>query len=247
LNFKGLLAATAGMVRENLDARQGGMGMKRKRVMAGTYVLAAGLLLALGATAHYAGVGTREPAPARSTAQMGQGMMGQNMAAAREQMQTIVDKLMENHDAMTKAKSLSDMKPLLAVNHTLLERLRDEMNRSWGMHRHGMGGPMGPPHAAGQPRSAPRSAAPARSATEGKLVARGRHLFAVDSCRVCHGPTAQGTAMAPSLHGVGMKYSAEKIAHLIRHPLTPKMPSFSASAVSDADLKAIIAFLQTLK
>ena len=58
--------------------------MGRERVMAGTYVLAAGLLLALGATAHYAEVGTREPAPTRSTAQMGQGMMGQNMAAARE-------------------------------------------------------------------------------------------------------------------------------------------------------------------
>jgi mono/diheme cytochrome c family protein len=226
--------------------------MRRTKVIAGTCALAAVFLLALGAMARYAESGPSEPAPAQNTArmggmkdgQMGHGMMGQNMTAAREQMETILDKLVENHDAMTKAKSLAAMKPLLEVNHTLLERLRDEMNRTWGMHRHGMAGAAPTSRHTGPAR---RSTAPARSAAESKLVARGRHLFNVDSCRVCHGPTAHGTAMAPSLIGVGKKYSAEKIAHLIRHPVTPKMPSFSENAISDADLKAIIAFLQTLK
>ena len=51
----------------------------------------------------------------------------------------------------------------------------------------------------------------------------------------------------PGLMSVRKKYSAEKIAHLIRHPVTPKMPSFSENAISETDLKAIIAFLQTLK
>jgi len=221
--------------------------MRRKMTLTGTYVFAAALLLSLGAAARYSGSAPRQPAPARGTGQMGQAMMGKNMTAAREQMATIVDKLMENHRAMTQAKSVAAMKPLLEVNNTLLERLRDEMNRAWDMHGHGMGGPMGPHHASRQTAPAPRKAAPAASATESKLVARGRQLFAVDSCRVCHGPTAHGTAMAPSLIGVGKKYSAEQIAHLIRHPVTPKMPSFSESAVSDADLKAIISFLQTLK
>jgi mono/diheme cytochrome c family protein len=169
-------------------------------------------------------------------------MMGKNMAAAREQMETIVDKLQENQRAMTKAKSITAMKPLIEVNNTLLERLRDEMNIAWGMHGHGMAAP-GPHRAA----PAPRSTRPVANAKESKLIARGRHLFAVDSCQVCHGPTAHGTAMAPSLIGVGKKYSAEQIAHLIRHPVTPKMPSFSEAAVSDADLKAIISFLETLK
>jgi mono/diheme cytochrome c family protein len=217
--------------------------MRRRMTLTGTYVLAAALLLALGAAAHYSGSGSREATPARDTHQMGQGMMGQNMAAAREQMETIVDKLMENHRAMAQAKSLTAMRPLLEVNKTLLERLRDEMNLAWGMHGHGMGGPMGPRHAA----PASRNTAPAENTAESKLAARGRHLFAVDSCRVCHGPTAHGTAMAPSLIGVGKKYSAEQIAHLIRHPVTPKMPSFSEAAVPDADLKAIIAFLETLR
>lgn len=221
--------------------------MKRKMVMAGTYVFAAGLLLALGAAARYSETAPREIAPDRSAGQMGQGMMGRNMAASREQMETIVNKLMDNHRAMVNAKSLAAMKPLLAVNHTLIERLRDEMNHAWGMHGRAMGGPMGPPHASGQAGSAKRSGAPAQKATDNKLVARGRQLFAEDSCRVCHGPTAHGTAMAPSLIGVGKKYSAEKIAQLIRHPVTEKMPSFSENAISDADLKAVVAFLQTLK
>lgn len=216
--------------------------------MAGTYVLAAGLLLALGATARYAESGPREAAPAPNSAQMGghmrHGMMGQNLAGARKQMETILDKLMENHAAMKRAKSLTAMRPLLAVEHTLLERLRNEMNHTWGMRRHSMNRPH---HAAPKTSPARRRATPHRSTAESKLVARGRHLFNVDSCRVCHGPTGHGTAMAPSLHGVGKKYSAEKIAHLIRHPVTPKMPSFSKNAVSDADLKAIIAFLHTLK
>lgn len=225
--------------------------MRGNKVMAGTYVLAAALLLVLGATTQ-AENGPREPAPERSIAQMGgmkaghmgQRMMGQNLAAEREKMETTVDKLMENHRQMTRAKSLAAMRPLLEVENTLLGRLRNEMNRTWGMHRHGVGG-----HANAMHHSSParRSTSRPRSTAESKLVARGRHLFNVDSCRVCHGPTGHGTAMAPSLHGVGKKYSAEKIAHLIRHPVTTKMPSFSENAVSDADLKAIIAFLQTLK
>lgn len=218
--------------------------------MAGTYVLAAALLLVLGATTQYAENGPREPAPERAqmggmkAGQMGHAMMGQNMTAAREKMETTVDKLMENHQQMTRAKSMAAMRPLLEVEHTLLERLRNEMNRTWGMHRRGMGGPS---NASRKSSPAPRSTARPKSTAESKLVARGRHLFNVDSCRVCHGPTGHGTAMAPSLHGVGKKYSAEKIAHLIRHPVTTKMPSFTENAISDADLKAVIAFLQTLK
>jgi mono/diheme cytochrome c family protein len=217
--------------------------MKRRMTLTGRYVLAAGLLLALGAVAGHSGSRTRADAPARIGGQMGQGMMEQNMAAAREQMETIVDKLMENHRAMTQAKSIASMRPLLEVNNTLLERLHDEMNVAWGIHSHGMGGRMGARH----PAPAPRSVTPAGRTAESKLVSRGRQLFAVDSCRVCHGPTAHGTAMAPSLISVGKKYSAAQIAHLIRHPVTPKMPSFTENAISDADLKAIITFLETLK
>lgn len=215
--------------------------MRSRILTAGMYVLAASLLLALGATARYSDGAPRGGQMDRGM--MGHGMKEKKMAAERERMRITVDKLKENHEAMARAKSVADLRPLLEVNRTLLERLTGEMNRAWGM----------PPKKMASRRmdrpthSARRRVARAESRAESKLVAKGRHLFAVDSCRVCHGPTAHGTAMAPSLHGVGKKYSREHIAHLIRHPVTEKMPSFSENAISDANLKAIVAFLETLK
>jgi hypothetical protein len=41
--------------------------MRRKMTLTGTYVLAAALLLALGATARYSGGVSKEPEPARGT------------------------------------------------------------------------------------------------------------------------------------------------------------------------------------
>jgi mono/diheme cytochrome c family protein len=222
--------------------------MRRRILTAGTYVLAASLLLALGAAARYTDGAPREAARAPGREQMGRGMMDQGMkakemAALRERMRITVEKLKENHDAMARAKSIADLRPLLEVNRTLLDRLNGEMDRAWGMPPKTMASR----RMARPARPAARRMAAAENSEESKLVAQGKHLFAVDSCRVCHGPTAYGTAMAPSLHGVGKKYSKEKIMHLIRHPVTEKMPSFSENAISDANLKAIVAFLETLK
>lgn len=223
--------------------------MRRKTLIAGVYVLAAGLMLALGAAARYSSATPRETGRAPHITQMSKGMTGHGMMkqreaernemAERKRMRTILHKLLENHEEMTRARSIAAMRPLLAVNHTLLERLRNEMKRAWPERKSRM-------HHSMASRHSSRHASRARDVKESKLVAKGRHLFGVDSCRVCHGPTAHGTAMAPSLHGVGKKYSREKIAHLIRHPVTQKMPSFSKNAISDANLKAIIAFLETL-
>lgn len=227
--------------------------MRHRSLTAGTYVLAASLLLALGAAARYSDGAQQQPARATRHSQMGQGMMGHAMTghgmkekkttAAREKMRILVDKLKENREAMARVKSISALGPLLKLNRTLLDRLSDEMNLAWGMHREER------ESRRTDRRTDPdrRRAARAESAEQRELVAKGKHLFAVDSCRVCHGPTAYGTAMAPSLHGVGKKYSAEKIADLIRHPATQKMPAFSEGAISDANLKAIVAFLETLK
>lgn len=230
--------------------------MTRKTLVASTYVTAAGLLLAMGAAAHYFKGGPGHSATTENTdttqsgmmsGQMGQGMMGQNrsMMEAREKMHGLVRELTENQRAMEKARSIRSIKPLLRKNGELLDRLSDEMSRSWGM-QGSMSGRM-----ASSGNSQSRTATkPSRSAAGGaahtRLVAEGEEVFRADGCRVCHGSSGKGTAVGPSLIGIGKKYSAEKLARLIRHPATARMPAFSESALPEAKLKAVIAFLQSL-
>lgn len=235
--------------------------MTRKTLIAGTYVTAAGLLLAMGAAAHYFKGGPGHPAASQSgsktgqgmmSGQMGQGMMAQkrDMTETREKMRHLVDELMVNHRAMEKARSIRRIKPLLKKNGEMLDRLSDEMARSWGMHgemNRAMGSHMASSGKSRSSRTTTKSSrSSAGSAAHSRLVAEGKEIFRVDGCRVCHGSTGKGTAAGPSLIGVGKKYSAEKLAHLIRHPATARMPSFPESALPEAKLKAVIAFLQTL-
>lgn len=216
------------------------------------YVAAAGLLLAMGAAARYANGGSGQPATERNAGQMGRGMMGQNRnrMAVRQRMRDLVDDLMENQAAMEKSRTVQSMKPLLKRNHELLETLNEDMARSWGMHGHmhgeAMGGRKGS-SATAQPAGSGAAKTKASSAAQRELAATGKRIFLAKSCRICHGSEGTGTAAAPSLVGIGSKYSEEKIADLIRHPATSRMPPFSATALSDADLKAVIAYLETLK
>lgn len=239
--------------------------MRRKRVIATTYVVAAGFLLALGAAARYSREVSAQPAPSGNAGrlehgqmgsgmmggQMGQGMTSRGMMAARQKMRDLVDELMENQAAMEKVQSVRGIRPLLRKNHALIEQLNDEMARSWGMkgQMHGarMGARMGSPGPARRQAGAASTGKPKRSATQIRVVTRGKEVFRAHACGICHGETGRGTQAGASLVGVGKKYSTEEIAELIRHPATTKMPSFSRSAMSDADLKAVIAYLETLK
>lgn len=77
---------------------------------------------------------------------------------------------------------------------------------------------------AGQ-ESAPQAAQPQSkemevaqtSSTTGNASA-GRGIFQAHTCAACHGPTAQGTAIAPPLAGIGHYFSKETFSQLIHHP-----------------------------
>ena len=64
------------------------------------------------------------------------------------------------------------------------------------------------------------------------------------NCRKCHGTEGRGTTQAPSL--VPFDWSYEEALDLIRHPVCD-MPPVPESAVSDAQIAQIVAYLKTIK
>ena len=81
------------------------------------------------------------------------------------------------------------------------------------------------------------------------LVDRGQELFVSNHCQGCHVVAGRGTQFGPELTHVANRYTADTLAKLIRNPtsVNPKagMPAFDT--LSDDDLKAIVAYLMTLK
>lgn len=63
-------------------------------------------------------------------------------------------------------------------------------------------------------------------------------------CRRCHGAEGRGTSKAPSL--IPFDWSYQEALELIRHPLCD-MPPVPESAVSDAEVAQIVAYLKTIK
>lgn len=72
---------------------------------------------------------------------------------------------------------------------------------------------------------------------------RGERLYE-GHCRKCHGAEGRGTQAAPSL--VPFNWSYDEALDLIRHPLCD-MPPIPASAVSDAEVAQIVAYLKTIE
>jgi mono/diheme cytochrome c family protein len=71
----------------------------------------------------------------------------------------------------------------------------------------------------------------------------GEHLY--DSyCRRCHGAEGRGTTQAPQL--VPFDWSYEEALELIRHPVCD-MPPVPESALSDAQVAQIVAYLKAIK
>ena len=71
----------------------------------------------------------------------------------------------------------------------------------------------------------------------------GEHLYG-GYCKRCHGAEGRGTAQAPSL--IPFDWSYAEALELIRHPVC-NMPPMPASAVSDAQVAQIVAYLKTIK
>jgi len=97
------------------------------------------------------------------------------------------------------------------------------------------------------------------------LLARGEHLSRTLGCRHCHGNRLGGavvtdappfrltaTNLTTGAGGVGVRYTTADWARAIRHGIGPDgepligMPSKSFHALSDRDLRALIAFLQKM-
>jgi len=99
-----------------------------------------------------------------------------------------------------------------------------------------------------EPELSSASLAAANVALADPLAAKGKTIFEAQSCNACHGDGGIGTAAAPALIGVGAKFSPDQLANLLHHP-TAKMTAGGMPAVDlpDPDLKALIAYLQSLK
>jgi ubiquinol-cytochrome c reductase cytochrome b subunit len=99
-----------------------------------------------------------------------------------------------------------------------------------------------------EPELSAASLAAANVALADPLAAKGKTIFEAQSCNACHGDAGVGTAAAPALIGVGAKYPSDQLAQLLKHP-NKKMTAGGMPAVDlpDGDLKALIAYLQSLK
>ncbi len=86
--------------------------------------------------------------------------------------------------------------------------------------------------------------------SEQALITRGHEVFVANKCLNCHVVRGEGTDFGPELTHIGSgPYTADRLAALIRNPLSvnPKasMPAFDK--ISDEDLKALVAYLLSLK
>ncbi|MBI2847760.1 MAG: c-type cytochrome [Chloroflexi bacterium] len=71
-------------------------------------------------------------------------------------------------------------------------------------------------------------------------VAEGKAVYSAN-CAACHGTEAQGTTIAVSLPG----HSADIIRRQVRTPMGT-MPAFSESQLSEAQLDAVVAYIESL-
>jgi ubiquinol-cytochrome c reductase cytochrome b subunit len=80
------------------------------------------------------------------------------------------------------------------------------------------------------------------------LAVAGKKVYEGESCDACHGESGVGTAAAPKLAGTAAQKPADELLNLLRKP-TPKMieGGMQAVKVSDEDLKALIAYIKSLK
>jgi len=99
-----------------------------------------------------------------------------------------------------------------------------------------------------EPELSSASLAAANVTLSDPFAAKGKTIFEGQSCNACHGDNGVGTAAAPALTGIAAKFSPEQVAELFKHP-TAKMTAGGMPPVDlpAEDLKALIAYLQSLK
>jgi ubiquinol-cytochrome c reductase cytochrome b subunit len=99
-----------------------------------------------------------------------------------------------------------------------------------------------------EPEPSEASLAAANVALADPLAAQGKAIFEAQSCNACHGDGGAGTAAGAKLTGIGAKFPADKLTGLLKQP-TDKMTAGGMTAVeiSDQEMKALVAYLNSLK
>ncbi|HLK14640.1 MAG TPA: cytochrome c [Fimbriimonadaceae bacterium] len=82
-----------------------------------------------------------------------------------------------------------------------------------------------------------------KPSSKAKLIKAGKALY-VKNCQTCHAADGKGTTDAPKLAGI--KASDARITKMIRNGKQGQMPAFRGK-LKDADIKALIAYLRSLK
>jgi mono/diheme cytochrome c family protein len=83
------------------------------------------------------------------------------------------------------------------------------------------------------------------------LVAQGKKVYDANGCAACHAIAGKGGKSAPDLTRIGREHKADWLGVQIRDPRknTPgsSMPAYGPEQISDKDLKALVAYLSSLK
>lgn len=80
------------------------------------------------------------------------------------------------------------------------------------------------------------------------LAAAGKKVYDGESCDACHGTNGIGTDAGPKLIGATAKKSPEELMRLLRHPTKEMIAGeMEPVGVSDEEMKALVAYLRSLK
>ncbi len=99
-----------------------------------------------------------------------------------------------------------------------------------------------------EPEAAASSLSAQAVAVLDPLATAGKKIYDSESCDACHGENGIGTNAGPKLAGATAQKPTEELSKLLRHP-TAKMLAGEMKPVdvSDEDLKALVAYIKSLK
>jgi mono/diheme cytochrome c family protein len=88
----------------------------------------------------------------------------------------------------------------------------------------------------------------AKNDTSTVLIKKGKQLYQAHTCSACHGPKAEGTAIAPPLAGIGHYFNEAKFSSLIHHP-KPQMSAkgMPPAPLSDKQTHALWTYLNSMQ
>ena len=107
------------------------------------------------------------------------------------------------------------------------------------------------PQPNGAPQAVPAAAAVPAASPSGSanspLIAQGHQIFQTHTCMACHGPTAQGTAIAPPLAGIGHYLSESTFSSLVHHPnAAMRAKGMPANPFTNQQTQALWAYLNSM-